>query len=260
MHMLDERPELLPGVRRGHVISNAAELADGSRVFAGHPVSVHVPQDVRLKSFALLGGGRPGYEFHPDSEEGRFRLLVDTPGRWTFVTLAAPLQQLGRIKRETSEAILEIFTVNVHAMGKKGEPVDVDSWVPEVDEDEDEDEDEPDSDGESHPLAGVEAALASPIAVQVRRALDEIVRDPSNDGGGATRAATYSWVAVLYKPGTSVRGEPLLRISVENAGPFDPAWTTARQAITEKQKEWEPSRAPVTGEDFTSALRRARVR
>ena len=40
-------------------------LADGKKVFAGHPTSVQVPPDTRIKSLALLGGGRPGYEFHP---------------------------------------------------------------------------------------------------------------------------------------------------------------------------------------------------
>lgn len=282
MKMLDERPELLPGVRRGSVIGNAAELEDGKKVLAGYPATLQVPTDVRLKSFALLGGGRPGYELAPAVEEGKYTLLVDTPGEWRFAVLAAPLQQLGRIQRETSEAILEVFPVNVHAMGKKGEPLTPEEWRA-LQEAEAEDEDGDEVDGDDDDGAGPDAregagddagagpadraapgraakvALAPPLPVQIRTELEAIRRDdPLPDAPAA--ATTYSWDASFYKPGAPLDGQPILHLVVERAGPFDPAWFKAREALAQKQREYEPGRATVTAEDFTAALRRARVR
>lgn len=258
MKILDERPDLLPGVRGGHVVGNADALAKGAVVLAGHPVQVQLPRDVRIKSFALLGGGRPGYEFHPHKDEGVFQLLVDTPGRFMFALLAAPLQQLGRIQRETSEAILEIFSVNVHAMGKKGEPLSPEEWaaLQALDDDDDEVDNESGCDESDDEVPDVAAAPAPSLAAQVRAALERVVRTPGADAG----ATTYSWEAELFRPGGALCDEPLLRVSITDAGPFDQAWVKARQAIVDKQREWEPSRAPVTAEDLTAALRRARYR
>lgn len=258
MKLLDERPELLPGVRGGQVVHNAEQLDAGTQVFAGHAIRLEVPRDVRIKSFALLGGGRPGYEFHPHKDEGAFQLLVDTPGRFTFALLAAPLQQLGRIQRETNEAILEVLSVTVHAMGKKGGPISLEEWSAqqaelreaEVAEAGFEDDD----DGDGHDARVV--ATAPSLAVQVRTALDAITRDAATTSG----TTTYSWTTAFFQPRAALEDEPLLRLFITSASAFDAAWTKAREAIVEKQREWEPSRAPVTPEDFTAALRRARYR
>lgn len=269
MKLLDERPELLPGVRAGSVIGNAAELLDGKKVLAGYPAAVQVPQDVRLKSFALLGGARPGYEFAPAVEEGKYTLLVDTPGEWAFAVLAAPLQQLGRIQRETQEAILEIFRVTVHAMGKKGEPLTPEEWRALHDfDDEGEGDGEPEAfsadDDADHPdgMKAIEQPPAPPaanLAVQIRTQLDRIRRDDVTAGTPAA-ATTYSWDASFFRPGAPAGADPLLHLVVERAGPFDAAWSKARDALAQKQREFEPGRATVTAEDFTAALRRARVR
>jgi hypothetical protein len=258
MKILEQRPELLPGVRPGSIVGNAAELLDGKKVLAGVPVVIPVPSDVRIKAFALLGGGRPGYEFQPHTDEGKYTLLVDTPGHWTFTVLAAPLSALGSIKRETNEAILEVFAVTVHAMGVKGEPVSPEDWaaqqaqldLDDIDFDDDDDDDDNEDDRPR------EIEIAPNLAVQIRRALEGIARDLESTNA----ATTYSWSAVLFKPGAPVDSEPLLKLSVAKAGPFDQAWVKAREAIAAKQKEVEPGRAIVTGEDFTAALRRARVR
>lgn len=262
MKLLDDRPELLPGVRAGRIVANAETLADGAHVFAGHPVRLEVPVDVRIKSFALLGGGRPGYEFHPHKDEGVFQLLVDTPGRFTFALLAAPLQQLARIQRETSEAMLEVFSVNVHAMGKKGEPLSAEQWAAQVALDDDgRDLADDESDGRDGEAQDAHDAVAPSLAAQVRGALELIQRDEPTDGqDAAVTATTYSWEAALFRPGSSLLDEPLLRLSIRNAAAFDGAWAKARQVIVEKQREWEPSRAAVTAEDFTAALRCARYR
>ncbi|MBI1949170.1 MAG: hypothetical protein HYS27_26010 [Deltaproteobacteria bacterium] len=265
MHLLDTHPELLPGVRKGSVLGNIAEVADGKRMLAGVPFPVEVPSDVRLKSFALLGGGRPGYEFAPTVEADKYSLLVDTPGRYTFALLAATLTQLGRIQKESGEAILEVFNVVVNAMDKKGEPLTPEQWARKMEEelalagDDDDGGDASDgggADAEAATAASTAAAPAPIIAVQIRKALDTIVRDETS-GPSAT---TYSWDASFYRPGAPMDGEPILHLVVKSAGPFDGAWVKAREALAQKQKEFEPGRAVVTQEDFTAALRRARVR
>ena len=265
MRMLEERPELLPGVRRGSVLGPLEEKS----VLAGHAAVLSVPTDMRIKSFALLGGARPGYEFQPHKDEDKYTLLVDTPGEHTFALLAAPLQQLGRIQRETSEAILEVFRVVVWAMDKKGEPLSPEEWrARQALEDDDDDHDDDGHDDDGHDVDGDALAGAAvsdtgapreravQLSSQVRRALETIGRDEVS-GPGAT---TYSWDASFYRPGCPIGVDALLHVVVKSAGPFDPAWLKAREALAAKQKEFEPSRAVVTQEDFTAALRRARVR
>ena len=270
IHLLDHRPESLPGVKRGAIVGNAADLASGDRVFAGHAVPVTVPADVRLKSFALLGGGRPGYEFHPTAgDDKRYTLLIDTPGRFRLAILAAPLQQLGRIQKESGEGIIEILDVTVHAMGKKGEPVTPEQWWAEQQlardseekEEEEEEEDSPvdangsdDRPASSRPSVGV--SVAALLIQQIRSALDAIVRDE----GSASTATTYSWDVTFWKPNAAMLGQPILHLVVDRAGPFDPVWIKAREAIAHKQLEYEPGRALITQQDVVSALQRARVR
>lgn len=267
MNLLEARPELLPGVRKGSVLgglpAGGGTLAEGKKMLAGVPFPIEVPKDVRLKSFALLGGSRPGYEFAPSTNEDKYTLLVDTPGRYTFALLAATLTQLGRIQKESGEGILEIFDVVVHAMGKKGEPVSPEEWAARMEEElalaGDLDDDGDGDGGDDADAAAVEGAAGEPapiIAVQIRKALEQIVRD-ENSGPGAT---TYSWDASFFRPGAPMDDEPILHLVVKNAGPFDGAWVKAREALAQKQKEFEPSRATVTQEDFAAALRRARVR
>ena len=64
----------------------------------------------------------------------------------------------------------------------------------------------------------------------------------------------------LHAPGADVNGEGILHLVVDKAGPFDPVWAKAREAIVLRQREHEPGRALLTVEDILSAVRRARVR
>jgi hypothetical protein len=268
MHLLEHRPELVPGLKKGRVIENGDELSRGHNCYAGHAVSVHVPARTRLKSFALLGGGRPGYEFFPaPHDENKYTLLIDTPGRFTFALLAVPLVSLGRIEKEGSDLVLELLQVTVNAMGKKGEPLSPEEyWVQQqalavaVEEDEDADDDGaepghvPVADGARPRPAPTEPAPL--LILQIRKALDDIVRDASGDA----KAATYSWDLRLFRPGHPKDAEGILHLVVQKAGPFDAVWSKAREAINQKQRAFEPGRALLTQEDVTAALRRARVR
>jgi hypothetical protein len=264
MHLLQHRPDLVPGLKKGGVIGNSDELSSGKKCFAGHAVQVQVPPDTRLKSFALLGGGRPGYEFFPTpGDDNKYTLLIDTPGRFTFALLAAPLVSLGRIQKEGSDLILELLQVTVSAMGRKGEPVTPEDWWAQqqadalADERDDDDDDDDKNVGAAPSVTAAARAEPAPILIlQIRKALDAIVRDEVT----GPAAATYSWDVRLFRPGMPVDGDGVLHLVVDKAGPFDAVWSKAREAINQKQRELEPGRALLTQEDLTAALRRARVR
>ncbi|MBM4280891.1 MAG: hypothetical protein FJ137_09045 [Deltaproteobacteria bacterium] len=279
MHMLEHRADLVPGLRKGAVIANSDELASGRKCFAGHAVQVQVPPDTRLKSFALLGGARPGYEFFPTpGDDHKYTLLIDTPGRWTFALLAAPLVSLGRIQKEGNDLILELLQVTVSAMGKKGEPISPEDWwaQQQAEAEAAASLDAEGDDGGDGGDGGDGAALGAPsrgsggttkasapavppaplLILQIRTALDAIARDEVT----GPAAATYSWDLRLYRPGLPAEGDGVLHLVVERAGPFDPVWAKAREAINQKQRLFEPGRALLTQEDLAAALRRARVR
>ena len=79
IQLLEHDPKKLPGIKEGTMLGNAPAILE-DRVYAGHPVQLPVPKGLRLKAFALMGGARPGYEFHPTAtKEDQYTLLVDTP-------------------------------------------------------------------------------------------------------------------------------------------------------------------------------------
>ncbi len=257
MNVLEHRPELMPGVKKGAVLGNLDDLNTSKKVFAGHAIQIHVPVDTRFKSFALLGGARPGYEFFPTAgADDRYTLLIDTPGRWTFALLAVPMVNIGRIQKEGTDTILELFQVTVNAMGKKGEPISPEDWLGQqaaADA-----ADAGDDEADDVALVAERAVEPAPLLIlQIRKALETISRDES---AGAAVAATYSWDLRLHAPGADAGGEGVLHLVVERAGPFDPVWQKAREAIVLRQREYEPGRALLTNEDIAAALRRARVR
>jgi hypothetical protein len=160
---------------------------------------------------------------------------------------------IGRIQKEGADAVLELFQVTVNAMGKKGEPISPEDWLAQQADLQDDDDDD---DGAVSPVAVKEVEPAALLILQIRKALEGIARDEAT----GPAAATYSWDLRLYAPGTAIDGEGILHLVVERAGPFDPVWHKAREAIVQKQREHEPSRALLTQEDLANAIRRARVR
>lgn len=118
LHLLERSPEKLPGVVRGQVISAAPALQEG-RMFPGHAVQLPVPPNTRLKSFALLGGERPGYEFFPSKKDGLYTLQIDTPGEWELALFAVRTESVGRMERELPGGVVDRFAVKVVEMGPK---------------------------------------------------------------------------------------------------------------------------------------------
>ncbi len=118
LELLEKDPKKLPGVKLGSLLSAAPALQE-DRVFAGHGVQLPVPRGVRLKAFALIGGERPGYEFHPTAtKDDQYTLLVDTPGTWEFALLGVQTQALGKMMKELPGGVIERLKINVKEMGK----------------------------------------------------------------------------------------------------------------------------------------------
>lgn len=106
LQILDRSPEFLPRVRRGAVLENRGDLTSSDNIRAGQEFRLRYPADFKIKAFALLGGGQPGYEFTPH-KNGIYRMVVDTPGDWTFALSA-------ECKGET---VVDTFQVHVREPG-----------------------------------------------------------------------------------------------------------------------------------------------
>jgi hypothetical protein len=83
-YVLQKRPDVLPGFAYGPVILNKAELE--ARTFQVEElIRIKVPLSLRMRAFALEGGGEPGYCFAPGppaeyhlevASAGDFRVLL----------------------------------------------------------------------------------------------------------------------------------------------------------------------------------------
>lgn len=104
--LVDQVPGLFPNVERGHVVQNKDILAKGERIKARHDCRLHLPSTMKVKAFALLTPGQPGYEFEP-VRSGVYRLLIDTPGEWTFALRA----------EKAGQSLVDTFTVSVRDPG-----------------------------------------------------------------------------------------------------------------------------------------------
>jgi hypothetical protein len=98
-----------------------------------------------------------------------------------------------------------------------------------------------------------------PIAVQWRRALDEVRRQ----GGTQNRATTYSWDVRFYRPavyGAGQKAEEILHVVVQDATAFDRAWPRAVEALSTLARRYDGDDADLPlEEDVLRAIRKARV-
>jgi hypothetical protein len=96
------------------------------------------------------------------------------------------------------------------------------------------------------------------LARQVDAAFDGIVRD--DDGHGP---ATYGWRVVLHRPGVYAARQPaeeVLKLVVTRAGPFDPVWQQALDALNARLGLFDPEAPAVDPARLRLALQKARYR
>lgn len=123
-HVLRDYPAFLPKASFGRLFHN---LSDGTeRVIltdTGTPLILEYPEELKIRGFAIAGGGRPGYTFEPHVEPGKYRLHLQTSGRYTVLVSA-----LGR----GGHTLIDRLTVKVRARTIKdlGLPLET-SYYPE---------------------------------------------------------------------------------------------------------------------------------
>jgi hypothetical protein len=96
------------------------------------------------------------------------------------------------------------------------------------------------------------------LGLQIDAAFDAIVRD--DDGRGA---ATYGWQVVLHRPGIYAARQPaeeVLKLVVSAAGPFDPVWQQAIDALNARLALFDPTAPAIETGRLRRALQRARYR
>lgn len=96
------------------------------------------------------------------------------------------------------------------------------------------------------------------LAVQIDAAFAAIVRD--DDGHSAV---TYGWQVVLHRPGVYAARQPaeeVLKLVVSAAGPFDPVWQQAIDALNARLALFDPTAPPIETARLRLALQRARYR
>jgi hypothetical protein len=55
---------------------------------AGVAVHLEYPSGLKVRGFAIKGGGRPGYRFEPTETEGRYLLMIFSPGEYRLLISA----------------------------------------------------------------------------------------------------------------------------------------------------------------------------
>ncbi len=88
-HVLERYPAFLPKVGFGRLFANVPSYEEET-IFTDTrtPVLLEYPTDLKIRSFAVSGGGRPGYLLEPDLEEGKYRLHLYTSGKYRVLISA----------------------------------------------------------------------------------------------------------------------------------------------------------------------------
>jgi len=86
--LLDRYPGVLPKVGFGKLFANGWTASDPLRTDTETPLLLRYPTEMRIRGFALKGGGRPGYMFSPADEPGTYELRIQSPGRYEILVSA----------------------------------------------------------------------------------------------------------------------------------------------------------------------------
>jgi hypothetical protein len=95
-YVLEQRSDLVPGFDFGAIVQNKAEIEAG--VFeVDETISIKVPLSLKMRGFALEGGGAPGYFFGPGAP-AEYHLEIGEPGAYCLL-LRGDLRKLSLIDR-----------------------------------------------------------------------------------------------------------------------------------------------------------------
>lgn len=98
IYVLDRRPDLLRGFEYGAIVLNKSEL-EASTFRVEEPIALRLPLSLKMRGFALDGGGSPGYCFSP-GPPGEYHLEVGEPGRFSLL-LRGDVRKVSLVDRLT---------------------------------------------------------------------------------------------------------------------------------------------------------------
>ncbi len=226
--LLEKRPELIPGVKVEPIFERASpHKEDRLTLVEGQPTTLRLPENLRVKSFGVLNGQRPGYRFEPGKEEGTYQLTVDSPGTYQFQVFAVEVKKLMQMVREKRGGLLDTLNVQVDEAPYVAPIIKSKRAEPKI-------------------------QLGS-LTAQVQDSLNAIERD--DDGSGA---ATYRWSLDLKSAGATAESPSLGSIELTQTAATDPVWQDMVTEVNRLLERNEPEAPAVKLDDFRLAIRRAR--
>lgn len=88
-HVLDRYPGFLPKVGYGRLFANVPAVEEETiYTDTRTPVMLEYSVELKIRAFAISGGGRPGYLLEPDLELGKYRLHIYTSGKYRILISA----------------------------------------------------------------------------------------------------------------------------------------------------------------------------
>lgn len=106
-YLLEQAPEIMSKHEFRHFVRNRDELL-ASRFDVGEPIELRVPVALKMRGFALSGGGNPGYAFAP-GPPGVYWLEFGGVGSFELL-LRGEMRRVSYIDR---------LTLHIHDMGDK---------------------------------------------------------------------------------------------------------------------------------------------
>lgn len=87
-HVLENHPGYLPKAGFGTIFRKDGEEERKLVAKVDEEISLDYPESLKVRGFALKGGGCPGYIFEPGDEPGRYRLVFHSPGQFEVLLSA----------------------------------------------------------------------------------------------------------------------------------------------------------------------------
>jgi len=104
-------PGSLPKVGFGRLfVRPQADSAKALELVEGRSSALSYPKNLKIRGFAIKGGGNPGYLFEPDEHPGAYRLRIDLPGRYRLMISAIT---------RSGHTIVDTLNANVRPSGRR---------------------------------------------------------------------------------------------------------------------------------------------
>lgn len=121
-HAVETYPGHLPKAGFGSLVRNGGERRRELVTDTRTPIELEYSPDLRIRAFALVGGGRPGYRLDPGDAPGTHLLSFDSPGRFEILISGAT---------RAGYTIIDRLWATVHrAKGDDRPPPDPEASVP----------------------------------------------------------------------------------------------------------------------------------